>query len=387
MKNLNKSSMLFMLLAFSAFAGESTGGGNGGGGILCLNSAGEKTVRLLDLREAERSGLRILRTNIHFSLQLENALQKYGQIHKDYVALMRTELKYMEENTVFVGEKRLPPPSDTRLSILEEPRNCFLEGVANYNDQEGKLYLDSELDALMPETDRAALRFHEAWYRVQRQHMSPTDNSQMARKVTGAVFANEALNVVDPEEGIENAVSICRSEDDKYTFYVIPGDSGAIEILFKKINGVTQGERAAIIVEGDVTKMKIDKDFMNSLSEGLVTSTHPTTKKEKVFGSSGISLLSQGSLFASTATTYGAPMQILIATSDWISNESEETLESISRYGFKETDWAMSWKVKKPMTYENYSNYISINTANTNIFTNPNYSNGINSRFVCQKIK
>jgi hypothetical protein len=375
---------LALVLSFSNVYAAGGDSGNGGGGIVCLNANGERTVKLLDLREAEKNpALTIARSNKPWALQLEAALQKYSAVNADYVKLMRAELSYMADNTIMEDALRLPPPNDTRITDLNEPRNCFLEGVANYDDLTGKLSIDSELEALMSETDRAALRFHEAWYRVQRVKMSPTDNSLVARKVTGMVFAQEPLKVVPVNQGAENAISTCTSEDSKYSFHVVPKADGEVELMFTRVSGINLGERTAVIINRDSRNM--DGDILNSLSEGFKPVTRASSKDErKNRAGSGIDVLAQKSVYVSAKASLSAPMHLLISTSDLISNLGDAHMEQFTRVGHTGGGYAWSWKVKKPTVYENVGNYIALKVGTANITQSTHYSNKFNSRFICK---
>ncbi len=374
---------LALVLSFSNVYAAGGDSGNGGGGIVCLNANGERTVKLLDLREAEKNpGLTITRSNKPWAAQLEAALQKYSAVNADYVKLMRAELKYMASNTIMEDSLRLPPPNDTRITDLNEPRNCFLEGVANYDDVTGKLSIDAELEALMSETDRAALRFHEAWYRVQRVNMSPTDNSLVARKVTGAVFAQEPLKVIPVNQGAENAVSTCTSEDAKYSFHIVPTDD-KIELMFTRVNGINLGERTAVIVSS--SSRTLQGDMLGSLSEGLKAVIRESSKDErKNRAGSGLDILAQNSVYVNAKGSLSAPLHLFISTSDIISNQGASHLDQFTRVGHSGSEYVWSWKVKKPSVYENVGNYIALRIGAANVAANAHYSNEFNSRFTCK---
>jgi len=374
---------LALVLSFSNVYAAGGDSGNGGGGIVCLNANGERTVKLLDLREAEKNpALTITRSNKPWAAQLEAALQKYSAVNADYVKLMRAELKYMASNTILEDSLRLPPPNDTRITDLNEPRNCFLEGVENYDDVTGKLSIDAELEALMSETDRAALRFHEAWYRVQRVKMSPTDNSLVARKVTGAVFAQEELKVIPVNQGAEKAISTCTSEDAKFSFHIVPLNDEKIELMFTRVNGINLGERTAVVISP--TSKNMDGDMLDSLSEGLITKTRASTKVDRKNGAgSGLDILAQRSVYTTATSSLSAPLKMLISTSDLISNKGAEHMEQFTRIGHTDGR-SLIWSLKAPTTYENVGNYIALKVGANNIGLDSHYSNEFNSRFTCK---
>ncbi len=393
MKAFNFSQLLLAacLVSLPAFAGVGNDSGNGGGGIVCMQPNGSKTVTLLDLAEAfQNPQLTLKRSNAPLAQQLENALQKYAAVESDFVELMRNELNYLKTNTVLVkGAQRLPPPSDTQINNLEQPRNCFLEGVANYDDKLGKLFIDEELEQLLPETDKAALRFHEAWYRVQRMKMSPTGNSKGAREVTGYVFAQQPLEATPAYLGVENAITQCVSEDSKYQFYVIPQAQG-YELLFARINGIEMGERTSMLIPGNANvagRLSVNGDVQDALAEGFALMRRNTNNEDKAKGGSGTALLSQKQIFGVVKSKYGPSMKILVTSSDWASNEGDSKVNEISRNGFTADGHVARWSFKKATAYENISNFISMQTAGSNIFKTQHYSNDLNSRFNCSSTK
>lgn len=375
----------------SVLAAAGAGGGNGGGGIVCIQESGKRSVKLLDLREAEKNpDLTIKRSSAPWREQLEDALLKYAEVQPSLVELIRSELAYMEKNTILMKDRRLPPPTDTQISELDEPRNCFLEGVSDYNDNKVKLYLDPELDALMPETDRAALRFHEAWYRVQRSKLTPTANSKVARLVTGMVFAQEPLETSHELEGADQAIAECSSEDNNYSFFITPKGNDGSEILFSKIAGLKSFERTAITINGEKNKdvQIVEGKAIESLKAGYLPKVRPLTKKEKVNGRAGIYPVNGSDLFFKVKTKYGAPMKILISSMDLGSNEPREAMEDFVKNGFKD-GWAFSWGLpfKKGKTHEHFSNRIALYQGNNQIFKGSSYAKDYNTRFSCKNLK
>ena len=229
------------LLSLNSFARE-TGDkeGNGGGSIVCTNTNGTIiSAKLLDLREAEKKQLTITRSNLPREEQLEKALLKLSLTAPDLVAKMRVILgpnsQALDSKVVplEIG-KRLAPPSDMDLKLLDEPRNCSPEGVANYNDFTETLTEDLVIYKAMSPTDQAALMFHEALYKVWRGGSTSVVDSTRARKLTGAVFAVEPLVTIPPSAGIASATHLCENQDS--SFYVIPLANGEIRLQFTKID-------------------------------------------------------------------------------------------------------------------------------------------------------
>jgi len=226
---------LFIPLLSYAQAGDTKG--NGGGAIVCADKDGSiLSAKLLDLREGEKAGLSIVRSDEPREQQLERAFQKFAAIHPDQVTVMRNVLDTVTVIPLKNGE-RLPPPTDTNLRMLDEPRNCSLEGVANFDDVEGTLSIDPEIYEKMSPTDQAALYFHEALYRAQRIGPFRVDNSVAARKTTAVTFSSEPYRAVPADFGLEKATSVCASGDGRYELYVVPLSDSKIRVQFTRLNG------------------------------------------------------------------------------------------------------------------------------------------------------
>ena len=80
-------------------------------------------------------------------------------------------------------------------------------------------------------------------------------------------------------------------------------------------------------------------------------------------------------------------MKILVASSDWASNEGDAKVSEISKNGFTESGSVFRWSFKRATAYENLSNFIAVQTAGSNIFQSKHYSNGVNSRFNCARTR
>ncbi len=235
--------ILLATMARSGRAGEGGSGSHGGGAIVCSDGDGKiVSAKLLDLREAEKQGMTIPRSDEPAEVQLERALAKLHETHAVLATKMRQVLRTMKIVLIPAGE-RLPPPTDTNIRVLKEPRNCSLEGVAAFDDKTEELSIDGEIEAAMSRTDLAALYFHEAVYRVYRQSYAQTRNSLKARKLTGTIFSDAPLVFEKQYAGEEAAISFCETKDKETMFHVIPQADGSHRIQFIQIRGTWPTEK------------------------------------------------------------------------------------------------------------------------------------------------
>lgn len=346
-----KPILLLTLLTLSSTVIAGDEKGNGGGAIVCHNGGGISSAQLLDLREAEkakRNTLRITRSNAPYKEQLEAALAKYASVNPSVVELMREELLLLEtENRLVELEdgKRLPPPTDTEISLLDEPRNCNLEGVARFNDDTEKLEIDPVIFNAMSETDKAALYFHEALYRVQRIRITKLNDSKVVRKITGKVFADKSLQTTPATTGIEDAISRCESEDGKFEFHIVPSknDKG-VELRLTKVDGLE-------IVEKTTFPIAPKTKLLENAREGFVLNRHRLSKSQSgkyydgFWRGHGTRLFDRNDLYQYAYSENGLPLKIMIAAYDVLSNESDPDNGG---------SLVTAWRAKKPWLYENF---------------------------------
>ena len=232
------------LLMLTGLANAGEKGGNGGGAWVCYAPNGDiKTAELLDLKEAETDplNLTIARPGTPADAQLEERLRALAAHDPDTVAKMRQVLallaqpgrwKPVDDSTRF----QLAPPVDTALKVIRRERGCSLQGAANYDDSSDIVTYDPEIYAAMNPTDQAALRFHEAYYKVMRGAPFYAANSRFARRMTGAIFSDEGLSLIPPTQGIEYAQYECDAPG-KYHFYIIPLLNTLVRMQFTEIAG------------------------------------------------------------------------------------------------------------------------------------------------------
>lgn len=268
-RNLFVTSALVLSALQTAHAGNREG--NGGGAWVCGNADGSiARAELLDLREAEQRGLMVERTNlISHDVQLKFALKKLAAVDPALVARMQKVLDNLKE--VPAPENMvLAPPADTGLKFLHGEANCSLQGVANYDDGLNQLDYSSDIKEAMSETDIAALYFHEALYKVQRDSIPVTISSTAARNLTGAVFSSSPLQVASPREGSENASFSCvaenRAAEETYHFYIIPMNNGQSRVQFTRIAGMKLTEAATFeTTTKDRVSQSIEEGFQSQV--------------------------------------------------------------------------------------------------------------------------
>lgn len=344
---------ILTLLSITSFASEK---GNGGGSIVCMENSSISKAKLLDLREAELRGLLVdYSSDLSVEQLLEQALKKYSQLYPDIAKKIKQELSnILYGNVIYPSQERLPPPSDTGLKFLSEPINCFLEGVARYDDQRNILELNEDIYSNFSNTDKAALLFHEAMYRVQRLEFGHTKTSKEVRYITGALFAKNLLTFELAKENIDTAHSVCVSEDNSTEFYILYNlEQQRQEIHFTKVKGHRLVEKMILI---DKThSLKNEK----RLQSGLVESKSSKLSKKDWAPYKRRSGKDYGTLFvedwifiAKSSAKYGLSLTFELSTVDVLSNKNHGEIFNNTR----DTKWFFD----KPNLYSNERTQISL---------------------------
>ncbi len=211
--------------SLTAWAGPQ--GSGGGNAVVCRDSMGAiVSAEFLDLYEGRlRYGLSYKSgDDLSLEARLKQAVNKlrsaltssaissYSTLpywyFEDAPALgQRSVLSYLQRFDeifrVLPESAGLPPLDDSGDVIL--PKKCKIERLALFKD--GKVLIDGEIWNRLDTTNRAALIFHEATYKYQRDIEGATD-SQEARKVVAQFFASESLKGVF--DGLTNHTIYCR---------------------------------------------------------------------------------------------------------------------------------------------------------------------------------
>jgi len=253
--------------------------GHGGGGILCTDGSGKIfSATLLDLWEVDKddkSPLFIPRSEEPKALQLERALTKLSQFDPTTAKAMRAvlaDLEKPEKRVPIPNDKRLVPPTDTQLQYLKKEKNCSLVGIASFDDKNDILSVDQEFIDAMSQTDQAALDFHEAYYKVQRQSPAHVTSSIYTRRMTAAIFAGRPVLRIDPKTGLNKARFECDAGSGKYHFYILKdGSTNGTQVQFTKIAGRALIDRVVydLSFQGQGTMPVRLRTFVEHLNDGF----------------------------------------------------------------------------------------------------------------------
>lgn len=262
--------LISALLLTSTLAIAGHGEGNGGGAIVCADGAGKITsVTLLDLWEMEaKYPGSIVKTNVPKEEQLAKAVERLSKYDKDLAAKVADVLVDLESKKVdlLADDGILAPPSDTLIKSLKTPRNCPLSGAALYDDKKDTLTIDPEVIKKMTQTDLAALDFHEALYKAQRNSIARPTDSVSARKITGAIFSNlpSIPGYEHPTRGISKADFQCSSKSGDL-FYITgqPNDAQRVQVV------AILGERVFDKTIFDVTNENSHHNLADRLATGF----------------------------------------------------------------------------------------------------------------------
>ncbi len=252
------------------FAGGEGSAGNGGGAVVCTNLDGTiASAKLLDLWEEEISDRGSTFTPGVFSEEvlLEAALRKFEKSSPYDVKKMRAILKTLEIKPVS-PDKQLLPPVDTGLRAMRRLKGCTLQGVADFDDPTGVLTIDPTILAAMDPLNRAALKFHEALFKVFREAPIFAKNSIHVRKITAAVFADQPLPFVpaDADRGI--AKFDC--DAGSFSFLIVSKSSG-MEMHFTRFGGRP-------LFSQMIAQVEVDTELLRLKSMSPLTGFEPRTE-------------------------------------------------------------------------------------------------------------
>lgn len=204
----------WMLLFFALATTSSLAGQEGGGGVVvvCKEESGT-TVRLLDLFEAEnlpgfKGKQHIARNELPVSQQVENAMTRLHQ-YPELQERVRAEIANYELHAKPLDfNYRFVLTGDIDAFII--PENCELKNVVVYQDAE-QIWYKEELIALLPPTDQAALKLHEALYKIHRD-LGNQNGSKTTRMLVGLLFLAEDTNSA-PTEALDGIIRLGGTND------------------------------------------------------------------------------------------------------------------------------------------------------------------------------
>lgn len=187
-----------------AQAGEG-GVGNGGVSVVCRNPQGRITsAEILDLFEGRNQFGRRYPAGPHSPDQLVELAQLKLVSNTAFLTQFRRALDTVRAGLVFLPRGiGLAPTNDAFPAITR--KGCAFEQLANYKDDDGKIYVDQEIYRRLPKHDRAALLIHEAAYKMARDNRGET-SSVRARKLTAQVLAS------NPDAGVIGALMAALAE-------------------------------------------------------------------------------------------------------------------------------------------------------------------------------
>ena len=192
---------LFILGLFSqislpeAFA---AGSGTSGGGtaVVCRNPQTGKiegAPELYELFEAEHDPLRhyhIQRGGEPMDAQIESVLNRVSNERGMDVLTVRHALILVNHAWVLTdGQARINMLPDFVPTFLPKDPNCKLEVTAFYDDSNETVEVDSEIFGQMSSADQAALKLHEAIYKVNRT-FAQDKNSDRTRSDVAGLFSD-----------------------------------------------------------------------------------------------------------------------------------------------------------------------------------------------------
>jgi hypothetical protein len=262
--------LLFVMLIFSIFQARARGHdqGNGGVGVFCENSEGQKNLQLFDLYEGQiLLGLTPVATGADFKRVASLMLTKFSDLFPDQK--MEDELQNNLSETI---QKLNILPSGVGLELTEDvgnfirPKSCDIVQIVNYRNT-GEVYIDSDLWNILDSTHKAASLVHEAIYWYLRQAGNEIDrqtgklkrvelDSARVRKIVSYLFSNLKLKTLGTEAGGPNGNRIkCSNQDDLMaknfgsTEFVLLKDLGRVKGRFIRINGKLMVARSEIVFE------------------------------------------------------------------------------------------------------------------------------------------
>jgi hypothetical protein len=198
-----------------ALAGNDAGGG--AGAVVCREqmSGTIQSAELLDLFEARATGValrsasgddeveylafldarQLITTSNPVLRTTEERIRKLADYHKT----VRDFYRFTAE-----GERVMPTRDFGRLPQL--PRGCRVEQLARFDDHQQIILIDSEIWSKLDSVNRVGLFAHEFFYR--RYRNAGEANSELARKLLGAVFARQPRAYV--RDGVPEGALFCR---------------------------------------------------------------------------------------------------------------------------------------------------------------------------------
>ncbi|MCM0605210.1 MAG: hypothetical protein KA715_03910 [Xanthomonadaceae bacterium] len=199
------------------------GVGNGGMAYVCRKpSTGEiYFAQLLDLWEPDHK--MIIRDNERsVKEQLDRAISILGEFFPYGRNEISKAIAIDEGRTTTTNGKPLMPTADS-LPTYGAKNECDFEQIAvhgyDYELRKTVLKIDEEIynSSAFTNTDRAALKFHEALYEIARQNWNVTD-SRFVRSAVAFFFSNSHPSYVEIDSSMRYAIAQLFSPKSGYSY-------------------------------------------------------------------------------------------------------------------------------------------------------------------------
>lgn len=220
---------LLLFVTFSAFAGGTSGGG--GKGVVCIDSAGQETVELLDIWEARtlfgqapaafppgttlQTAVEILIDRLKFVIPtavVPNVWCNQGNCFKEY--LLKEAAKFLSPNSSVIRLNGVELEETDDSFELAKPKLCDVRQLVNYQDYQ-HIYLDEDRFQKMDLLNQAALITHEALYSKLRSWYEET-NSIRTRRAVGYVSTGLSFTDISDLHKPKTFVN-CKSSEPYYS--------------------------------------------------------------------------------------------------------------------------------------------------------------------------
>ena len=222
----------------------STGGGNA---VVCLRA--DKSImsaELLDLYEARTLHNWTIRNST--GTPAARAALAVDQLSKDNFLTKQIDILSLTKTVRFLplGSGLVPILDSDNIETMQP--NCSLVQLARYENN-GDIYVNSDIWSHLNDTNRAALYAHEAVYAELR--IFGEINSRRTRLAVGAAFSGKDFkSVIDGvpfSAGIETCIAKSKSADVPFAGFIsYPDMSGGVSLQFITMDGMPMFSKSTI---------------------------------------------------------------------------------------------------------------------------------------------
>lgn len=130
------------------------------------------------------------------------AMLRLEELDKNFAKQIKVYLQHVEQKMIPVPEGNyVLAPDDTDIRYL--PRNCTLLGYGRYSDRLDNLIYDPNIEEELLAVDRAAFKYHEAFYKFLRVRKKQ-QSSWHSRRMVGLLFSNSKYTHDEFFRGFKN---------------------------------------------------------------------------------------------------------------------------------------------------------------------------------------